>query len=1439
MASSSSSSPCQQRHPVEIQRLELMHCYVKWERYDDAQSLGLTLLASLSAKTKAKGRVVPELRKHNHHKDTALLILEVVVTLVQCVANARTKDEQDYHRLISMVNQLQPWLRVIGVDGYEKLYKMLLSYMSKCALFLVGEHASFDVNLTHKFFVETFSEYKRLFLNECIKFLSEAISTMSDMYEKDKEACGSANLLATAYCLRALSAQEAEPNSKLYVQDIGCALKLWLNEDHSQFIKHTDMVSHNTFILLYHVGDLLSLKGNMEFHPEIYELIIRFFTCKKHVSVKECLVMLWQSKSLSHGLCMSDVDDSFILTFSKHCNLFQSLEFWKSCMENIKSLEVGFQQCFSVISTLSSPSTCSRDHAAECTHVTIDDIKKCASDLSNTNDVPLASRSLFLSANLYYGLSERMILKGSMIEAFFAGEEAYRLRVKLFREYFTCSTEKHKEIIGDNGEIIQKQGYGLKSFGMHSSVATTCLYDKGSSDIDFILTPWNVLRCYLESTLQVATIHEILGNGSQAESFLQLGKNISYFQGLPVFLVSFSIALGKVYRKQHHWYLAEKELESARAVLFDNHNHISCLKCKLVLEVTLNQQFGDLFRSRFYSKDDDRSKGLTESEHFYRSAIEKLKLSEWKNCVSNPKETSSRNMMFCDTVLNDGKDVNVSSDCGNHEKLKAVRPKATGNSKKAAKVLPQEQKLTSRITRSSKLKNESFQNELKWRHKSSVDCIVSCKCEVTCVFDEANCWHCVPFGVMKSSSLTSVMKMKWECIRRRFLLKLFIGTGKCLSARGDTDGALKVFLESISVLVNRSTFYPSKFKISFTFLAELVNKNVISDAFAIEHAALLYNICWFSLRSSCGNGARNHSCDIPIPVVVSGLKLSFIVAREVPELFQKISRLLAVLYTLSPSNKAFSMFTSYNTSLSESKWASYFHQASVGTHTNYQFPYLETQMNQKTMIVDGSFSSGSASLSLHSLAPKSVLELEAFILEYFRGLPRATIICLSMLGDAYASWLGDLLPCKPHTRAWVMFSRLNSDCAPFVVVLPIDSILAGSLKDNEDTSSDIIFDTNCSDDPWVCPWGRTITLVDEIAPLLRKILEENYVLSTKKCTSRDPKGNKKRKLDQRLCNLLRDMEDLWFGPWKHFLLGEMSDHKQTEFLQKKLVKDLKSMCKIDVDEDIIKAVVRGGVHQKECLSELMLKKGCYIGGRECSSLVSEALLNVMHEFGQEGSVDREPVILVTEFDLHMLPWESLPVLRNQEVYRMPSVFSILWTYDKCYHFREKDGKYSTLYPTIDPLDAYYLLNLGDNLREAKFGNWFKDKILKGTTGTSPSKNELSTALKDHDLFIYVGHGNGLQYIPGAEIQQLDRCAAALLLGCGSGSLLLNGSYIPNGAPLYYLSAGSPVIIATLWDVVHTEIGLFGEAVFNKWINTGHCSQCTITTNIDGEKKTKG
>ena len=129
--------------------------------------------------------------------------------------------------------------------------------------------------------------------------------------------------------------------------------------------------------------------------------------------------------------------------------------------------------------------------------------------------------------------------------------------------------------------------------------------------------------------------------------------------------------------------------------------------------------------------------------------------------------------------------------------------------------------------------------------------------------------------------------------------------------RGEVQRAHEVFSECISVLVHRSTFRPSRFRISVAFMVDLIEKNVTGDVFAIEHASILYNICWFSLKSLryyrytitylCFKPTkfsfsvcflRNDGCEMsvmPLTTIVSGLKLSFILCREVPLLFQKVS----------------------------------------------------------------------------------------------------------------------------------------------------------------------------------------------------------------------------------------------------------------------------------------------------------------------------------------------------------------------------------------------------------------------------------------------------------------------------------------------------------------------------------------------------------------------
>ena len=70
----------------------------------------------------------------------------------------------------------------------------------------------------------------------------------------------------------------------------------------------------------------------------------------------------------------------------------------------------------------------------------------------------------------------------------------------------------------------------------------------------------------------------------------------------------------------------------------------------------------------------------------------------------------------------------------------------------------------------------------------------------------------------------------------------------------------------------------------------------------------------------------------------------------------------------------------------------------------------------------------------------------------------------------------------------------------------------------------------------------------------------------------------------------------------------------------------------------------------------------------------------------------------------MVPWESIPILRKEEVYRMPSAWSISTRLDRSSHHN----------PSIDPLDAFYVLNPSGDLSslQTKFEKWFNDQNLE-------------------------------------------------------------------------------------------------------------------------------
>lgn len=100
-----------------------MHCFEGWGRHGEAQSEGFFVLERLRGieigggngpkkAVKKKCRYVPVLGEESGvDHDFAVLVVEIVVTLVNCVYVSQSKQEGEYRRVIDLVDEAAPWFR--------------------------------------------------------------------------------------------------------------------------------------------------------------------------------------------------------------------------------------------------------------------------------------------------------------------------------------------------------------------------------------------------------------------------------------------------------------------------------------------------------------------------------------------------------------------------------------------------------------------------------------------------------------------------------------------------------------------------------------------------------------------------------------------------------------------------------------------------------------------------------------------------------------------------------------------------------------------------------------------------------------------------------------------------------------------------------------------------------------------------------------------------------------------------------------------------------------------------------------------------------------------------------------------------------------------------------------------------------------------------------
>jgi separase len=137
----------------------------------------------------------------------------------------------------------------------------------------------------------------------------------------------------------------------------------------------------------------------------------------------------------------------------------------------------------------------------------------------------------------------------------------------------------------------------------------------------------------------------------------------------------------------------------------------------------------------------------------------------------------------------------------------------------------------------------------------------------------------------------------------------------------------------------------------------------------------------------------------------------------------------------------------------------------------------------------------------------------------------------------------------------------------------------------------------------------------------------------------------------------RNLEDSWLGPWKYVLLGEWSNHKRLNLVHKKLMCDLKSKCKLDVNESLLKVILgcsKYDFEEEACISQLCPRRGCYVSRGGCfdkakcgtssnasygvdqqSEFAFQLIQEAMSELEGEDSVNREPIILVLDCEVQV------------------------------------------------------------------------------------------------------------------------------------------------------------------------------------------------------------
>ncbi|CCH60037.1 hypothetical protein TBLA_0C02250 [Henningerozyma blattae CBS 6284] len=188
--------------------------------------------------------------------------------------------------------------------------------------------------------------------------------------------------------------------------------------------------------------------------------------------------------------------------------------------------------------------------------------------------------------------------------------------------------------------------------------------------------------------------------------------------------------------------------------------------------------------------------------------------------------------------------------------------------------------------------------------------------------------------------------------------------------------------------------------------------------------------------------------------------------------------------------------------------------------------------------------------------------------------------------------------------------------------------------------------------------------------------------------------------------------------------------------------------------------------------------------------------------------------LIVSSACHSIPWENIPILKNKPISRIPS-------YQVLFDTLHLNSENIFTEISLDSNISIILNPHGDLMgTESRFIDDFNEIVEHRSSSyvlvrRKPDEAQFIRMISNSNLFLYIGHGGGEQFVHAKEIKKLNSVAPSLLLGCSSASMKYYGKLEPTGIIYSYLLGGSPMVIGNLWDVTDKDIDRFSKDLFER------------------------